>query len=38
VEFDGVMVPAAQVQAAFMAGLGFAYAQVASADELLAEF
>lgn len=36
-EFDGVTVPAAQVHAAFMAGLGFAYAQVASADELLAE-
>jgi nicotinamidase-related amidase len=37
VEFDGVMVPAAQVQAAFMAGLGFAYAKVASADELIAD-
>ncbi|MEH6449429.1 MAG: cysteine hydrolase family protein [Oleispira sp.] len=37
VEFDGVMVPAAQVQAAFMAGLSFAYANVATADELIAE-
>lgn len=36
VEFDGVTVPAAQVQAAFMAGLGFAYANVASAEALLA--
>jgi len=31
-----VTVPAAEVQAAFMAGLGFAYAKVASAEELLA--
>jgi nicotinamidase-related amidase len=37
-EFGGVTVPAAKVQAAFMAGLGFAYANVASAEELMAEF
>jgi nicotinamidase-related amidase len=35
-EFNGVTVPAAQVHAAFMAGLSFAYAKVASADELIA--
>ena len=38
VEFNGVKVPAAQVQAAFMAGLSFAYANVASAEELIAGF
>ena len=36
-EFEGVSVPAEQVHAAFMAALGFAYAKVASADELLGE-
>ena len=36
VEFNGVEVPAAQVHAPFMAGLGFAYANVASAEELIA--
>jgi nicotinamidase-related amidase len=36
VEFGGVKVPAAQVHAAFMAGLGFAYAKVESTDELIA--
>ncbi|RKZ84145.1 MAG: cysteine hydrolase [Gammaproteobacteria bacterium] len=36
-EFNGVTVPAIHVHAAFMAALGFAYANVASADELLAE-
>jgi len=30
-------VPASQVHAAFMAALSFAYARVASTDELLAE-
>ncbi len=34
-EIDGVTVPAGQVHAAFMAALGFGYAKVASADELL---
>lgn len=37
VEFKGVTVPASQVHAAFMSALGFAYANVASAAELLAE-
>ena len=36
-EFNGITVPASQVHAAFMASLSFAYAQVASTDELLAE-
>ena len=36
-EFKGVTVPAVQVHAAFMAALGFAYANVASTDELLSE-
>lgn len=35
VEFNGVQVPAAQVHAAFMAALAFAYAEVLSTDELL---
>lgn len=35
-EFGGVSVPASQVHAAFMAALGFAYANVASTEELLA--
>jgi nicotinamidase-related amidase len=35
-EFNGVAVPAAQVHAAFMASLAFAYASVVSADEFLA--
>jgi len=35
-EFDGVHVPAKQVHAAFMAALGFAYANVVSTDKLLA--
>jgi nicotinamidase-related amidase len=36
-EFNGVTVPAAQVHAAYMAALGFAYANVASTEALLAE-
>jgi nicotinamidase-related amidase len=32
-EFDGVLVPAAHVHAAFMAALGFAYATVVSTDD-----
>jgi len=36
-EFNGITVPASQVHAAFMAALSFAYARVASTDELLAE-
>ncbi|GGC82131.1 cysteine hydrolase family protein [Chelatococcus reniformis] len=36
-EFNGTVVPAAQVHAALMASLGFAYAAVRSTDELLAE-
>jgi len=36
-EFNGIAVPASHVHAAFMAALGFAYANVASTDELLAE-
>ena len=35
-EFNGVTVPAAQVHAAFMAALAFAYASVVSTDEFLA--
>ncbi|MGF6199164.1 cysteine hydrolase family protein [Pseudomonas laurylsulfatiphila] len=35
-EFNGVTVPAAQVHAAFMASLAFAYASVVSANEFLA--
>ncbi len=35
-EFNGIHVPAAQVHAAFMAALAFAYAEVISTDELLA--
>ena len=34
-EFNGHVIPAAQVQGAFMASLGFAYASVMSADEYL---
>jgi nicotinamidase-related amidase len=34
-EFNGTTVPAAQVHAAFMSALGFAYAQVISTDTLL---
>lgn len=36
-EFNGVKVPANHVHAAFMAALGFAYANVASTDAFLAE-
>jgi nicotinamidase-related amidase len=35
-EFNGVVVPAAQVHAAFMAALGFAYASVVSTEQFLA--
>ncbi|UOQ90389.1 cysteine hydrolase [Agromyces endophyticus] len=35
-EFDGLVVPAAQVHAAFMAALGDGYATVSSADEIIA--
>ena len=35
VEFNGIHVPAAQVHAAFMAALAFAYAEVLGTDELL---
>lgn len=35
-EFNGLTVPAAQVHAAFMSSLAFAYASVVSADEFLA--
>jgi nicotinamidase-related amidase len=35
-EFNGIKVPASQVHATFMAALGFAYANVASTDALLA--
>lgn len=35
-EFGGMTVPAAQVHAAFMAGLAFAYASVPSTDDYLA--
>ncbi|KAA0944543.1 MULTISPECIES: cysteine hydrolase family protein [unclassified Pseudomonas] len=34
-EFNGMTVPAAQVHAAFMSSLGFAYASVVSTDEFL---
>jgi nicotinamidase-related amidase len=34
-DFNGVKVPAAQVHAAFMAGLAFAYATLKSTDEFL---
>ncbi|WP_440973445.1 cysteine hydrolase family protein [Pseudomonas koreensis] len=34
-EFNGLTVPAAQVHAAFMSALGFAYASVVSTDEFL---
>jgi nicotinamidase-related amidase len=34
-EFNGVVVPAAQVHAAFMASLGFAYASVVSTEQFL---
>jgi len=36
-EFNGTTVPAQEVHAAFMAALGFAYANVASTKELLSE-
>lgn len=36
-EFNGITVPAAQVHAAFMSALSFAYAKVASAEDLIAE-
>ncbi len=36
-QFKGISVPASHVHAAFMAALGFAYANVASTDELLTE-
>jgi len=36
-EFNGIAVPAKHVHAAFMAALDFAYANVASTDELLTE-
>jgi len=36
-EFQGVTVPASQVHAAYMSALGFAYANVASTNELLSE-
>src|SRR5262245_24932288 len=35
-EFEGVVVPAAQVHAAFMAGLNFGYARAVSTEEYLA--
>jgi nicotinamidase-related amidase len=35
-EFNGTIVPAAHVHAAFMSALGFAYADVVSTDEFLA--
>jgi hypothetical protein len=35
-EFNGITVPAAQVHAAFMSALSFAYANVTTADELIA--
>jgi nicotinamidase-related amidase len=35
--FDGAVVPAAQVHAAFMSALGFAYAQMRSAEQYLGE-
>jgi nicotinamidase-related amidase len=36
-EFNGITVPASQVHAAFMSALAFAYANVSSTEELLAE-
>ncbi len=36
-EFNGITVPASHVHAAFMAALAFAYAKVASTNELLTE-
>jgi len=36
-EFNGVTVPAAQVHAAYMASLAFAYAQVISTQEYLTD-
>lgn len=36
-EFNGTQVPAAQVHAAFMAALAFAYAEVVSTDQYLAQ-
>ncbi len=36
-EFNGATIPAAQVHAAYMASLGFAYAAVVSTDEALAK-
>ncbi|MNE70021.1 Isochorismatase family protein [compost metagenome] len=35
-EFNGLVVPAAQVHAAFMSALGFAYANVVSTETFLA--
>lgn len=35
-EFNGVVVPAAHVHAAFMSALGFAYASVVSTNDFLA--
>ena len=35
-EFEGKQVPAAQVQAAYMAALAFAYATVTSTEQYLA--
>jgi nicotinamidase-related amidase len=35
-EFNGLVVPAAHVHAAFMSALGFAYANVVSTEQLLA--
>ncbi|MFL6610988.1 MAG: cysteine hydrolase family protein [Pseudomonas sp.] len=36
-EFNGVVVPAAQVHAAFMSALGFAYANVVSTEQFLSD-
>ena len=36
-EFEGAVVPAAQVHAAFMAALRFGYAKLVSTEEYLAE-
>jgi hypothetical protein len=36
-EFEGVVVPAAQVHAAFMAALKFGYATAVSTEEYLAQ-
>lgn len=35
-EFNGTIVPAAQVHAAFMSALGFAYARIVSTEDLIA--